>query len=221
MGDLPKPSDDASWTEVERSFFAGGPPEEPQPVGETPRLDDLFPVLRPQPPARQRFAWLRSSVVAGWQRTTLAFGAANAYAWRKVQAGAAALVAAFSVGSINRRRVAFATVSSIVVTGLFAGIVASRNGAPAKVVATNVEAPEIRPAVAQPTPPVAISAPRADVRAPRADAATRPLRAHRKPASASSSAKRPLVTAFMDRETYWAREGRSAPVRSSRPFFSR
>ena len=73
MGDPPKRPDDASWTELERSFFASGPPEEPQPPGEEPSIDDLFPTLPAQPPARERFAWLLSSVAAGRARRLLAF----------------------------------------------------------------------------------------------------------------------------------------------------
>jgi hypothetical protein len=187
MGDVPKRPDDAPWTEVERTFFASAPPEEPQPPGETPRLDDVFPTLPRKHPARERFAWLWSSLVAGSRRTTLVLAA------------------------LNGRRLAFAAVGSIVVMGVFAGIAASRNGAPTKVAAARTEAPASRPAVAQATPAVT----------PRADVAKRPPRAHRKPARTSSPAKRPLMTAFMDRETYWAREGHSAPVHRSKPLFSR
>jgi hypothetical protein len=231
MGDLPKPSDDASWTELERSFFASGPPEDPQPLGEAPRLDDLFPTLPPQPPARERFAWLRSSVAAGWRRTTLVFAAARAHARRKIQAGAAGLVAVLSIGSINGRRVAIAAAGSMVAAGLFAAIVASRNGVPTSVATAKTEAPAGRPAVTQATAPVptlASGAPAqpdvpstADVRSPRADASHRPPPARRKPARSSSPATSPLMTASIDRETYWAREGQTARVRQSTPLFSR
>jgi hypothetical protein len=212
MGDPPNLPDDASWTELERTFFASDSPEEPppQPLDEARRLDDRLPT---------------------GLRTTLVLAAVGAHARRMIQAGAAGLVAALSIVSANRRCLAFGLGSSIVLMGLFAGIVASRNGGSTKVATAKTDVPESRLAVAQATPPVPVPASgaavqpyvpsTANVSAPRADASKRPPRAHRKPAPASSSAKPPLMTAFMDRETYWARQGQSAPARPSRPLFSR
>jgi hypothetical protein len=217
MGDSPKRPDNASWTELEQSFFASGSPDEPEPLGEALRVDDLLPTPA-QPPARESFTWLRSSMVAVWRRANV-FGAANA------------LVAALSIRSIDRRRLAFASVRTILMMGIFAAIVASRTGVSTKVTTAKTEAPASRPAAIQAAPAALISASgvavqqnvrsTANVRPPGADASNRAPRAHRKPAPAPSSAKRPLITVFVDRETYWARQGQSAPARSGRPLFSR
>ena len=242
-----KPSDDETWTEVERSFFAAAPPEEPQPLGDAPCFDDL-PAPPPQRPRRELIAWLRPSVARAWRRallvprtggrrvqrawrtTALVAGAAGVSAQRAARTGVARLVAALSLRRVGRRRVVFALMGAIVAAGLTAGGVAFRksgltNGATAER-DRHVSGPAIAEAApaassasrAAPRPNVRSSA---DVQAPRADVANRGPHAHRKHVSASSSAHRPMVTAFVDRETYWAREPGSAPVGSSRPLFSR
>jgi hypothetical protein len=198
----------------------------------------LFPVLPRPRPRREIFAWLRPSLAAAWRRATLALGAASAHARRKAQAGAAGLVAALagaagfvaalSVWRIDRRRVGFALAG--LVMGLSTGIVAIRTRASTKVDTAQTEAPVSAAAVALASP-VAVSPSVAppqqgvrsspEFRSRRAGASNRQPHIHRKPAPASSSAKRPPPTTFMDRETYWARAGQSAPVSASRPLFSR
>jgi hypothetical protein len=250
VGDLPKPSESGTWTDVEQSFFAAAPPEEPQPPAEPPRFDDL-PAPPPRRPRRAILARLRPSVAAAGRRATLAIGAAGGHmqrawretalvvraagvnAWHAAGAGAAGLIHALSLGPVARRRVGLTLAGASLAAGIAAGGIAVRKG----VLARAAEIAEKEPAVSGPTvaavAPVAISAspavPRptvrssADVRAPRADVAKRPPRAPRRPVVASSSTQRPQVTAtaFEDRETYWARGARPAPDRASRPLFSR
>jgi hypothetical protein len=247
VGDLSESSDDPTWTEVERNFFAAAPPEEPEPLAGAPCFDAL-----PRPPARRPrrviIAGLRPSLVGAWRRTTLALGAACGHvqrAWRRTAAivgsagvsarrtagkGAAGLVAAFSIRAVDRRRVAFAVMGTIIAAGLTAGVVAFRKGATIQDATAESGGPVTGPTVAE-TAPVAISAsqaaPRpklrspAHVQAPRADVSNRRPHVPRRTVPASSSAQPPPVTAFMDRETYWARGAELAPDRSSGPFFRR
>jgi hypothetical protein len=258
MGDLPKPPDDAAWTEVERTFFAGAPPEASEPAGEPPRLADVFPVLAPKRPRRAVLARLRPLAAsawrgatagwrgasAGWRGTTAAWrgtaralGTASARGWRQARAGAASLIAALSILRIDRRRVGFAFLG--VVTGLSVGIVAFRTAASAKVATAQMEAPASAAPAAQATPLAAVAqatpvggsafgaAPQPRVRpswehrARRADDSNRRTHLQRKPAPASSLPKRSLMAASEDRETYWARAGKSAPAPASGSFFSR
>ena len=259
MGDFPKASDDPAWTEVERSFFAAAPPEEPQPLGEEPCFDDV-PVPPPQRPRREIIAWLRPSVAGAWRRATVVLGAAGGLAersWRRTARTCGAAVAALSSLRVDRhenpqrvpipsrdvarraeladstrdrRRVVFALAGAVMAAGLTAGGIAFRNGAFTKG-ATAAREPSVRgPTVAE-AAPAAISAAQlapqpnvrssAGVQAPRADVAKQRSHAHRRPVPASSPAHRPVVTAFVDRETYWAREAQSGPVRSTGPLFSR
>ena len=160
----------------------------------------------------------------------LIVGAAGVKARHAARAGAAGLVAALSSWRVDRRRLVLAVAGVIMAAGLTAGNVvlwkrALTNGATAR-----SERPVSGPTVAEAAPidaPASEAAPRpnaqssANVRASRADASNRRPHAHRKHVPASSSSQRPVMTAFMDRETYWAREPRSAPVRSSKSFFSR
>src|SRR5579871_897887 len=106
MGDLPKGPEDATWTEVERSFFAAAPPEEAEPPAEALRPGEP-PVSRPARPRRAVAAWLRPAmatvrrratlvgVAAGgravriWRKTALILGAAGARARGAARAGAA------------------------------------------------------------------------------------------------------------------------------------
>jgi hypothetical protein len=262
MGDLPKPSDDAAFTEVERTFFAGAPPEMSEPAGEPPRLDEVFPVLARKRPRRVLFARLRSAVVAAgrgttrvvrlgpavaaaaWSGTTRVLSAAGARARNQARASAAALVAMLSVWRIDLRRVAFASVG--VVAGLSVGIIAAHTYVSMRVATTQTEAPLLGPpvALAAPVAPVAAATPTAPVAqaAPVAVSSTRAApqsRVLRKPAPAFASMKHPtphaatrptqhptqrplMAAAFEDRESYWARQGRSAaPVPASRSVFSR
>jgi hypothetical protein len=230
VGDFPKPPDDTVWTEVERSFFAGAPPEPPGPPGEPPRLDDVFPTLPPPRPRREIIAPLKRSVAAAWRRTTLVLGSAGGHALRRARAGAGALVAALSISPINRRRAGSVLVGAIAGAGLSIGIFASLSDAPTNAVAPQREAAESVPVVAQAVPvgaPASRAAPRAGVRsaaegrARRAEAPNRRLLIHRRPAPAAPTVHHPVMTAFEDRETYWARARQSAPAPASRPIFSR
>jgi hypothetical protein len=195
MGDLPKPSDDATWTDLEQSFFAAAPPDEPETLGESARVEDV-PARPPQRTRRENLLWLRPRAAAAGRRATLVLTAAGGLAQR---VGRRTIL---SLGRLDRRNVV--VVVATVVVGFTAGRVVFRKGAPAK-------APS--PAIAA-AAPVAASGSRA-----RADVSDRRPHAHRKPAA--SSAQRPVVTAYRDRESYWARGSRSAPGRSGRPFFSR
>jgi hypothetical protein len=249
VGDPSKPSDDRTWTDVEESFFAAAPPEEPQPLGEVPCFDDL-PAPPPRRPRREIFARLRPSVAAAGRQATLVLGAAGARiqrarrrtalvvrvagvnARRAARAGATGLIAALTIGPVARRRVVLALAGASLAAGLTAGGVAIRQGALTRGAVAARDVPPSGPTLAE-VAPVAPSAspepPRpnvrspADVRAPRADVAKRPPRAQRRPVAAPPPAQRPQVTAtaFVDRESYWAREARPAPDRPSRPLFSR
>ena len=227
-----KPSDDETFTEVERSFFAAAPPEEPQPLGDAPGIDDL-PAAPPHRPRRAIIAWLRPSVVEGRRRATLVLAVGR----RAARAGAAGLVAALSIGRVARRRAVFALAGAILAAGLTAGGVAFRKGAVTKGATAETRGAVRGPTIAEAAPVVGEAAPAAiapahaaprpkvvssaDVKAPRADVSNRRPPAHRRSVHAASPAPRPPETAFMDRETYWAREARSAPGRSSGPFFTR
>jgi hypothetical protein len=176
---------------MERTFFDAAPPEEPGPLPDHPRA----------------FAAARGQVERAWRSTALFVRAAGVNAWAAARAGAARLVAALSRFRVDRRRVAFASAGAIMAAGLTAGSVALRQG-----VVTSGATP------ARPAPvAVASAAPRAnarssaaDAQAPRADASKRRQHAHRKPSSSG------------DRGTHWARAPQSsAPLRPSRPFFSR
>jgi hypothetical protein len=269
MGDLPKPPDDAAWSEVERSFFAGAPPEASEPAGEPPRIADVFPVLAPKRPRRAVFARLRPVAAAAWRGAsagvrgataawrgmtaawrgttatlrgaTRGLVAASTRSWRQARAGAASMIAALSLGRVDRRRAGFALLS--VVAGFSVGIVAFRTGASMRVATARTEgAPIYGPPLALAAPvaalvpaaPVAASpasraTPRSVVPSPSenrprvAEASSRRPHTQRTAVPAYSSTKtRPLVTAFEDRQTYWAREGKSAaPSPASRTLFSR
>lgn len=241
MGDQAKPNDDATWTEVERSFFAAAPPEELKTIVEAPHFDDLAGSGPEQP--RREIAWLRRTVTAAsrgvtvvvgaagglarrvCRRTVLVVGAACARTWQGARTGAAGVVAAFSSWRVDRRRLVVALVGAIALAA-FGGF---RSGAPAQGVTAqrpgSVEGPRV--AEVGPVAPSASAsgsqpsvASSAGVEAPGADHSNRP-RGHRRAVAAAASAQRPVVTAYMDRQTYWSREGRSVPGHSSRPFFSR
>jgi hypothetical protein len=229
MGDLPKPSDDGVWTEVERSFFASAPPDPPEPHREPPRLDEVFPTLPPPRPRRELLAHVRPFVAGTWRRTKLVLGVASAQLGRTARAGVAAFAALWAL-RIDRRRAVYVFAGAVVVAGLSAGIVAFRNRALTTVATAPREAPANAPEVAEAapvtasnsradSPPVTRSAP--EVRSRHAGASNRLPRVHRKPAPAAAPAVRPVMAAYTDRETYWAHERQSAPVRGSRPFFSR
>jgi hypothetical protein len=247
MGDLPKPPDDATWSDVERTFFDAAPPEEFQPVGQAPRLDDP-PAPLHERPRTQIIASLRASVAGagraaatvvgaagglaqrGRRRAVLIVVAAGGRVQRAARASAEGLVAPLSVWRVDRRRVAAVLVGVVLIAaGLSGGVFTSQRSAPPQSATGEQAIPASGPAVAE-AAPVAIPAaeaapapsvrPSADVRASRADVSNRPPHAGRRSVPASST-QRPMVTAFMDRETYWAHETRSAPARSSRSFFSR
>src|SRR5215831_9159447 len=242
MGDLPKAPDDATWTEVERSFFAAAPPEPAQSVGEATRVDDL-PAPLPARPRREIVARLKATaagtrrvtalvlraagglVRSGCRWTVLIVGGTAVNAWETIRDGAAGLLGAPAPASwrVDRRRLAFVLVGAILVAGLTAGRVTSRKGALTKG-ETASERPPVGATVAEEAPvatPMPPAAPPADVRssadpqAPRADVPKRRTHARRAALPASSPTQRPMVTAFMDRETYWSQEARSTPVRSS------
>jgi hypothetical protein len=251
MGDLPKPPDDATWSDVEQTFFDAAPPEEFQPVGQVPRLDDP-PAPAPERPRTQIIALLRSSVAGARRAAALAVGAAGGLVqrgWRggalvvvaagtrvrdAARAGAEGLVAAvLSIWCVDRRRLAYATAGVLIAAGLSVGFVTSRGAAPTNGAIAERVAPATGPTIAEAAPagvspselnPPTSAPPSADARAPRAGVTSRRSHAHRRSVSAAPSApsaQRPMVTAFMDRETYWAHETRSAPARSSRSYFSR
>lgn len=217
---------------MEQGFFAAAPPEEAQTLVQPPSFDDLVadPLphprreiivrLRRQLAAARRRATRAAAVAAGyglraWRRTALILHAAGAKVRNAARVAASRVVAARSTWHVDRGRVRFAVVgAAVVVVAFTAGRVAFRK----------------RPLTTGPSPTTAVAAapaqsrsnarPSADVQAPRAVAPNRRRHAHRKSVAASSP-QRPVVTAFADRDRYWAREPRSAPARSTRPIFSR
>ena len=136
-----KPTDDETWSEVEQSFFAAAPPEEPEPSGASLSSDDL-PALPPQRPRREIIAWLRLSVAGAGRRATLVLGAAGGLAQRAWHGGVrifraadghvqrawrrAALVV--NAASADRRYVGLALAGVLAAAGLTARGVASRKG---------------------------------------------------------------------------------------------
>jgi hypothetical protein len=269
MGDLPKPPDDATWSDVERTFFDAAPPEEPQPIGEATRVD-AAPPPHAEPRRSQIIGRVRPALAGAWRASALAAGAAGGRArrawngasqatkvacraagglvqrsWRATAVFVAAagvrvrqtartsaeglLAAVLSIWCVDRRRVAFAMAGVLIAAGLSAGVVASRRAVPAQGVTAERTAPATGSTVAEaapvaaspfePTPPASARS-SADVPQSRAAGSNRRAPAHRRSVPASPSTQRPVVTASMDRETYWAHE-RSAPVRSSGSYFSR
>ena len=209
-----KPTDDTPWTEVEQRFFAAAPPEEPEPFGEPPSFDDL-PAPAPQRPRREIIARAGGHVQRAWRGAALFVRAAGV-----------------SIRRVDRRGVALALAGAIVAAGLTAGGVAFRKGAPTQGATAEREAPSGDTTIVEAAPDVAPASharvahrpnvgTSADVPTPRAVASNRHPHDRRRAVPASAAAQRPLVTASMDRETYWASEHRSAAARSSRPLFSR
>jgi hypothetical protein len=168
---------------------------------------------------------------SGWRWTVRIVGATGVNAWETIRSGAAGLFGAPAPASwrVEPRRLALALVGAILVAGLAAGRVASRKGAPTKA-ETASERPAAGATVAGAVPVASAAPPAApapdvpsftELEPPRADVPTRRAHAHRRAVPAAPSPQRPMVTAFMDRETYWSREARSTPVRASPSFFSR
>jgi hypothetical protein len=179
---------------------------------------------------------MRPAAIAWLRRAAVGAGAVGAQARRAVRAGAAGLAAGLSIWRLERRRIVPVLMAAIVAGWVSTGNVTHRNDPPANGV-TGRKAPGRGPVVAE-AAPAPVSAPEAaapptrnqpssaDVRAPDGDVSNRRPHAHRRAFPAAAPAQRPLVTAYMDRQTYWAQEAGStkapsAPARSSRPFFSR
>jgi len=243
VGDFPKPPDDAAWTEVERSFFAAAPPEEPQLLDEP-----QAPAPRRPRSRRAAAAWLRPAIatarrgaalVAGaagglarraGRKTILVVAAAGARARGAARAGAASLADGLALWRVDRR-VVLVLMAATAAGWVSTGSIARRSDPSARDLTVEREAPRRAPAVAEAEPVPAVAPGTAAVPPARqpSPGSSHPPRGRRSFVQASSPAQRPVQTAFMDRRTYWAqegfqkgfKEGRSAPVRASRPFFSR
>jgi hypothetical protein len=118
-------SDEAAWSELEQSFFAAAPPDDP-PAAPT-YLDDS-PRMAPRL-WRHRLRALRQRALTGLAATRATLHEAV----RRLRAVPS--FAALKLPTLNRRGVAIALASAIVLMGLSAGVVASRSagsaGAPA------------------------------------------------------------------------------------------
>jgi hypothetical protein len=143
-------TDDSPWDELEQGFFAAAPPDVPGPPAEPMRFDDLDPVApdvsrhRRTAAVERRLAAWRAQVMASGavarRRLTPAVGAAWVTSRRSalrfavfarvvVGAGRARLPRLLAVlrDSQRRTRVLAASVAALVaVTGVSAGVVASR-----------------------------------------------------------------------------------------------
>jgi len=171
---------------------------------------------------------LTRAVAAGARRSAAGLVTAREITLRAVRAGAARLLAARSARRVGGQGLALTLAGLILVMGLSAGVVASRNGtrtistvvpaaaatAPARLagVATPAPAPPVEPAAEPPAPSPPPPA-AADPRPPRTEAAKRPARGHRKAAAPSRRADI-MIPTFMQ-------AGPTAPQPARRPVFSR
>lgn len=179
-------ADEGSWDELEQGFFAAAPPDVPEPAPEPMRFDDLDPVgpARPQSRAAAWRAAAAASAGNAWRKLTPAKASAAA-AWRRLAPGvvvvsrrsarhvaAAArlaarvgqaqvprLLAIFRNSSRQVRLLAAGAAALIAVTGVSAGVVASRGNGRALPVAPHAQSTIASGLIAPPTHPPASLAP--------------------------------------------------------------
>jgi pyruvate dehydrogenase E2 component (dihydrolipoyllysine-residue acetyltransferase) len=250
VADLPERPDDPAWSAVEQAFFESAPPEEPGPVAEPLRFDDLGPAepARRELPAAVRAALAaasaaRASIARSFQETARrarpAVASAREITVRAVRAGAARLLAARPARRPGGQGLALTLAGLILVMGLSAGVVASRNGprtistlapaaaAPSPMPLAGAATPAPAPAppvehAAEPPPAPEPPAPAAaDRRPPRAEAAKRPARGHRRLSAGAPSRRADImVPTFMQAGAQPAAPG-PQPAPARRPVFSR
>lgn len=168
-------TDETPWDELEQGFFAAAPPDVPEPPPEPMRFDDLDPVAPPRP-ERRLSAWRASATVTAavaWQklapgvaaaavvsrRSALRLASLARIALRAGEAQLPKLLAVFQNSSRQTRVLAAGVAALVAVTGVSAGVVASRgNGrtAPALVIPI-VSATTGVVACHAPPPPVALA----------------------------------------------------------------
>jgi hypothetical protein len=224
-------TDDSSWDDLEQGFFAAAPPDVPEPPAEAMRFDDLDPVApdvsrhgRTAAVQRRLATWRAKAIASGAvarRRLTPAVGAAWVTSRRSARrfavlarvvadAGRAGLPRLLAVlrDSQRRARVLAASVAALVaVTGVSAGVVASRgNGggrtsplpAQSAVASTRTIAAEIAPPPKAMTPapdedPTPLAAPIANGMVPgaRTGVTTAGPRKRKQPKALSKSSQRP------------------------------
>jgi hypothetical protein len=128
----PHPSNEGAWNELERGFFATAPPDVAEPAPEPMRFDDLEPIAPPPREWRARMAraWAATGGARGVLRSvTPVLTTAARVTVRGARAQATRLPVTLRNISRDRRLVAVAAAALLVVTGISAGVVASRGGA--------------------------------------------------------------------------------------------
>jgi hypothetical protein len=152
--------DQAPWDDLEQGFFASAPPDVPEPPPEPMRFDDLDPVPAARPERRidawraaanARWTAAKVSAAPAWRKLA-PLRASTAAAWRKVAPGVVAgsrrlgariavtaragraqlprVVAVFQNSSRQTRLLAAGVAALVIVTGVSAGVVASRGAGP-------------------------------------------------------------------------------------------
>jgi hypothetical protein len=168
-GDPDRPNEGA-WSDLERGFFAAAPPDVPVPPPEPMRFDDLDPIAPPRPDWRARLshAWARTAAARRALRSgTSALSAATRVAIRGGRVQVGRLAAAFRSTSRDRRLIAAAAVTLVVVMGVSAGVVASRGGARPTLGSDRVDIGAGSAVVSEATltPPAPVAPPERDMRA--------------------------------------------------------
>jgi hypothetical protein len=69
--------DGASWSDLDREFFDGAPPDDPAPPAEAPSFDDLLPTAQIERPRPRSPRWLAAISPAAWSRPRVALGLAS------------------------------------------------------------------------------------------------------------------------------------------------
>jgi hypothetical protein len=222
-------TDDGPWDALEQGFFAAAPPDVAVPAPEPMRFDDLDAVA-PGPAARRvdhsgrAAAWraaAAASATAAWRRLTPAVAAASVVSRRSARRLAAharivtgalrarlpLLFAGFRDSSRQMRVLAAGAAALVAVTGVSAGVVASRGaGRTLPAVTPHVVAHNGTVASQTPAPPaaVAMTAPEQDpfpAPAPSSTAvavtqATRKRKHAKSPARQAAHAKAPTTSAI-------------------------
>ena len=67
--DMARRSPEPAWTELEQTFFASAPPDEPEPASEPEQFDDLIPPA----PSRRQWTELAQRLVAALSAPRLDF----------------------------------------------------------------------------------------------------------------------------------------------------
>jgi hypothetical protein len=184
-------TDEGPWDALEQGFFAAAPPDVPEPPAEPMRFDDLDPVVpagrqtraaawRASAAASAGKAWrklapAKASAAAAWRRLAPGVAAAAVVSRRSARHVAAAarfaaragqaqvprVLAVFRNSSRQVRILAAGAAALIAVTGVSAGVVASRGNGRALPVAARASSPSMIASglIAPPTHPAVSLAP--------------------------------------------------------------